>query len=126
MNVDALIDNLFAAIDRKDAAGFAGLLDADASFRFGNSEPVSGRDTITAVVAGFFSALQALSHRLEDRWILPDAAIVTGRVTYTRHDGSSLEVPFANVLKLRDGHIRRYLIFVDNSALFAPADSHSR
>ena len=42
-----------------------------------------------------------------------------GRVTYTRQDRSNLDVPFANVFRYEDGLIRDYLIFVDNSALFA-------
>jgi hypothetical protein len=50
---------------------------------------------------------------------LPDAAICIGVVTYTRHDGSTLQVPFANVMKLRPGGIHDYRIFTDNSALFA-------
>ena len=114
------IDELFASIDRKDATAFAGFLGTDASFRFGNFPAVQGRDAIVATVAGFFAAVHGLQHRLEDRWQVPDAAIVTGTVTYTRHDGSTLSVPFANVMKLHQGGIQDYTIFVDNSALFPP------
>jgi hypothetical protein len=42
-----------------------------------------------------------------------------GFVTYTRRDGSTLRVPFANVFHLEGGLVTRYLIFIDNSALFA-------
>jgi ketosteroid isomerase-like protein len=115
------IDELFAAIDRKDAVAFAGFLAPDASFRFGNLPAVVGRDAIIAFVGGFFGAVQGVRHRLEDRWRVADATIVTGNVTYTRHDGSTLSVPFANVMKSQGGGIRDYIIFVDNSALFAPA-----
>ncbi len=114
------IDELFAAIDRKDAAAFAGFLGTNASFRFGNLPAVQGREAIIAMVGGFFAALRGLQHRLEDRWQVPDAAIVTGTVTYTRHDGSTLSVPFANVMKLQQSGIQDYSIFADNSALFPP------
>ena len=40
-----------------------------------------------------------------------------GQVTYTRHDGSQLSVPFANIFKLRDNLIEEYRIFGDFSAL---------
>ncbi len=113
------IDEMFAAIDRKDHTAFAGYLLTDALFRYGNNPPVHGRAAIAEVVAGFFSALGGLQHVMEDRWLLPDTAIITGNVVYIRHDGSKLQVPFANVLKLRDGGIHEYLIYVDNSALFA-------
>lgn len=113
------VDALFAAVDRMDHVAFADLLAPDALFRYGNSAPVHGRAAIKDIVADFFSALQGLNDRIEDRWILPDTVIVTGTVTYTRHDGSTLQVPFANILRLRDSRIFQYLIFVDNSALFA-------
>lgn len=117
------IDRLFAAIDRKDTAAFLAFLSPDASFRFGNLDPVHGYPAIAQAVAHFFDALRGLDHRLEDRWLLDDAAIVSGMVTYTRHDGSVLRVPFANVLKLHEGAIRDYRIFADVSALFPPPDA---
>jgi ketosteroid isomerase-like protein len=112
------INDLLAAIDRKDARAFAAFLTVDASFRFGNNPVVAGRDAIEAAAGGFFKAIKSVSHYLENQWSLPDAAICTGLVTYTRHDGSTLQVPFANVMKLRAGGIHDYLIFTDNSALF--------
>lgn len=116
---DRWIDEVFAAIDRKDAAAFADFFASEATFRFGNFPPVCGRAAIADSVAAFFAALHSLQHRIEERWLLPDTAIVTGTVTYTRHDSSTLQVPFANVMKLNAGNIHGYFIFVDNSALFA-------
>jgi len=113
------VDDLLAAIDRKDHVAFTEFLLPDACFRFGNTTTIRGRPAIAAAVSAFFLALNTLRHRIEDRWMLPDVAIVTGTVTYIRHDGSSLEVPFANVLKFQLAGIHEYLIFVDNSALFA-------
>lgn len=113
------IDELFAAIDRMDAVAFAEFFEPEATFRFGNFPPVSGRAAIAQSTAAIFATLGAVRHYVEERWLLPDAAIVTGTVTYTRLDGSTLQVPFANVMKPRAGKIHGYFIFVDNSALFA-------
>ncbi len=111
---------LFAAIDRKDAAGFAQFLAPDCVFRFGNGEPVSGRENVKGAVEGFFGAIAKLSHTLVDHWPVDAGAVCHGRVRYTRHNGSELEVPFSNVFYLSDdGLIRHYLIVTDNSALFA-------
>lgn len=115
-----LINDLLAAIDRKDAKAFAAFLTPDASFRFANNAAVVGREAIEAAVGAFFEAIQKVSHDLENQWSLPNTAICMGVVTYTRHDGSALQVPFANILKLRPGGIHDYRIFTDNSALFAP------
>lgn len=119
MAKDEFIGRLLAAIDARDAQAFAAFLTSDASFRFGNHPAVRGREAIAATVGDFFRAIKTVSHRLEEQWSLPDVVVCTGMVTYTRHDGSTLEVPFANVLKVRADGIHDYRIFVDNSALFA-------
>lgn len=111
---------IFSAIDRKDTARFAQFLAPDCVFRFGNGEPVAGRDAVAAAVEEFFGAIAGLSHRLVDHWRVEAGAVCHGTVRYTRHDGSELEVPFSNVFYLSDeGLIRQYLIFADNSALFS-------
>ena len=46
--------------------------------------------------------------------------ICRGEVTYTRLDGSTLSVPFVNVLKLEGSLIRDYLIYADTSELYSP------
>jgi len=114
------IDDLFGAIDRKDAEGFVSIFGDEPSFRFGNAPPVRGREAIREAVAGFFSAIQALEHRVQDSWQLDDATICRGDVRYTRHDGSQLEVPFSIVLTMVGDRVRDYQIYADASALFAP------
>jgi ketosteroid isomerase-like protein len=120
MASEVFIRQLLATIDASDASAFAGFLTSDAIFRFGNHPAVVGREAIESRVADFFKAIRSVSHRLEDHWSLPDTIICTGLVAYTRHDGSTLQVPFANILKLQPAGIYDYRIFVDNSALFAP------
>ncbi len=112
---------LFAAIDSRDAEGFAALLHADAVFYFGNAPPVQGREAIREVVAAFFASIASVQHQLEDVWRPPETLICHGDVTYVRHDDSRLTVPFANVLRLDGGLARDYRIFVDISALYAPS-----
>lgn len=113
------IENLLATIDRMDAHAFAEFLAPDATFCFGNQPAVNGRHDIERAVAGFFPLLKGLKHRIRERWIIDDFAIVTGIVSYTRRDGKILESPFANVLGFSARGIHDYRIYVDNSALFA-------
>jgi ketosteroid isomerase-like protein len=110
---------LFAAIDARDADAFAAFLAADGEFRFGNAPAVLGRAAIRAAVAGFFAAIGGCSHRLIASWTGPGSAVCEGEVTYTRHDGSTLTVPFANVFTLAGGQIRSYRIYIDNGPLFS-------
>lgn len=114
-----MIQALFAAIDHKDAAEFGTFLTDDCVFRFGNQPAVQGRDAVQQYVGGFFSSVKALSHDIQQKWRTDDAVICHGVVTYTRHDGSLLAVPFCNVLKTVGDHVQEYLIFADTSALYA-------
>ena len=112
------IVRLFRTVDARDADGFASFLTDDASFVFANSEPVRGREAVREAVAGFFRSIAGLSHDLHATWVHPDAAVTHGRVTYTRHDGSELAVPFAVVLGLTGDRVRDYRIFMDASRLY--------
>ncbi len=113
---------LFAAIDARDADAFVAFIAEDGEFRFGNAPPVVGRAAIRAAVGGFFAAIGGCRHRLLASWTGPGSAVGEGEVTYTRHDGSTLTVPFVNVFTLGGGPIRSYRIFIDNGPLFnAPA-----
>ncbi|MBI4989919.1 MAG: nuclear transport factor 2 family protein [Rhodocyclales bacterium] len=109
---------LFAAIDRQDAEAFAGFLAEDARFAFGNLPAVAGRAAVRDFVAGFFSSIRAVSHRVPDAWQTDDTVVCRGEVTYTRHDGSTLSVPFANVLTMSGDKVRDYRIYMDASALY--------
>jgi ketosteroid isomerase-like protein len=119
MSQPAWLEKLFATIDAKDAAGFTDFLTEDAVFRFGNSTPARGRDEVRAAVAQFFAGVKGLSHAVHESWSVPGAAAMHGEVTYTRHDGSRLTVPFANILKLDGTRVQEYLVFADASQLWS-------
>jgi ketosteroid isomerase-like protein len=110
---------LFAAIDRQDAEAFAGFVTEDARFVFGNLPAVEGRAAIRDFVAGFFASIRSLSHDVPDAWQAGDTVICRGEVSYTRHDGSVLTVPFANVFRMEGDRVRDYRIYMDASALYA-------
>ena len=120
MNRDEWIRDLFRCVDAKDCDGWLEFLAPDARFRFGNAAMVEGRGAIGEAVTAFFTSISALRHDLEDTWWHSDALICRGEVTYRRLDGSTLTVPFANVLKLDDKLIHDYRIYADTSELYSP------
>ena len=112
--------DLFRAIDTRDLARFVSFLAPDARFRYGSAAPVTGREAIAQAVAGFFGTIQAIEHRVLHEWQDADARACEGEVTYTRHDGSRITLPFAVVLRPHAGLIRDYRIYVDIAPLYAP------
>ncbi len=123
---DEQVRALFAAIDRKNTDDFIGFLTDDATLRFGSSPPVTGHDAIRTLVGGFFEAIRALEHvvnyAVEDRGRL----ICEGLVTYQRHDGSEITLPFANFMEFSDKgnearRIRHYKVYADYGPLWAGA-----
>jgi ketosteroid isomerase-like protein len=111
-------ETLFEAIDSGNAAAFLKFLTPDAQFRFANAPVVIGLQGIGAAVAAFFAAIASSRHRLLDIWSAGGSAGCEGEVTYTRHDGSVVTFPFANVFKLRGSEIASYRIYIDISSLF--------
>ena len=116
----SMLQDLFRTIDARDSRKFTSFLTPDATFRFGNAPAISGHAAIEQAVAGFFASLKALSHRLIATWEQGDSLALQGEVTYTRHDGSQITLPFANIFRLRDGLVREYLIYADVAPLYAP------
>ncbi len=113
------LDALFRAIDAKDTETFLDYLTEDASFRFGSSDAITGRDAIRQAVDGFFSSIAGSTHALKKTLRDSDTIVCEGTVTYHRHDGSDVIVPFTDVFELAGEHIAEYKIYIDLAPLFA-------
>lgn len=112
------IYDLFASIDCKDIEKFTAFLADDVKFRFGNMPATHGKLAVTEQVDYFFNSIKSLKHTIADTWLTDDAISCHGNVTYTRHDDSTLTVPFCNIFKTNTHGIYEYLIFADVSALY--------
>ena len=110
---------LFAAIDANDATAFVGFLTDDAVFRFGSAPAVRGREAIHAAVDGFFGTIAGCAHAVH-RSIRDGATLVCeGKVTYRRHNGTEITLPFIDVLEYEDDLIAHYKIYMDINPLYA-------
>jgi len=110
---------LFASIDAMDTEGFLGFIADDCTFRFGSSPAVTGRDGVRAAVNDFFSMFAALRHSVNRVVADTNGIACEGEVTYTRHDGSEITLPFCNIFEADDGQISLYRIYIDTGPLFA-------
>ncbi len=114
----ARLDALFSAIDAMDLDRFLACLTEDAEFRFGSAPPVHGRTAINEAVGGFFASNAGLTHRLDKTLSSGDTLVCEGEVTYTRHDGSRITLPFANVFETEGDLISHYKIYADVGPLY--------
>lgn len=112
-------DKLFASIDAMDTESFIDFIAEDCTFCFGSSPPVTGRTAIRAAVNDFFSMLTGLRHDLHRTMAGESGIAYEGEVTYTRHDGSKIGVPFCNVFEIEERKINKYRIYIDLAPLFA-------
>lgn len=114
------VRSLFAAIDSKDAGLFAAHLADDVELQFGNIPVLKGRDPVREFVEKFFASIRSLRHDVLEHWAVGgDTIVCRGTVTYTRHDGSVLSVPFANIMTVAGGRATAYRVYADVSALYA-------
>ncbi len=112
---------MFADIDRMDAEAWASYLAQDAVMRFGNADPVHGRDACRDALAGFYGQIDGLRHDIVAQWEQAAATIVEARVTYTRTDGVEVTVPVVTIYRTDpDDLISDYRVFIDLAPVFAP------
>jgi len=113
------LEELGKVIDSKDAEKFASYITETGTFKFGNSEAVSGRKHIADYVNAFFSMIKSSRHKVINCWEQNSTVIWQGEVFYTRLDEKQVTIPFINVFYMNDGLIDKYLIYIDNTPLFA-------
>jgi hypothetical protein len=118
MEYKALVSAAYQSIDSADAAKFASFITPDGIFRFANIPAVKGNKAISDFVAGFFKSLKGISHSNLESWSVDNVIFINGIVKYTRHNNTTLQVPFSCTWKMKDGLIDEYLIFIDNSELY--------
>lgn len=119
MNASEWLSSLFTAIDGKDARGFVSHLSEGVRFEFGNLPAIEGAEAVMGFVVGFFASIRGLRHRIIEHWLGADDTILCrGVVTYERHDGSQLTIPFANIMKLEGNCATEYRIYADASELY--------
>ena len=105
-----------------DQDKFITFLTDDAQFRFGNAPAVQGKSAARDAVAGFFGTIRSIRHNNVNLWVNQDSVLYEGEVTYTRHDGSTLTIPFFNKFGMVGDKIKDYFIYIDITPLYSPAN----
>lgn len=109
----------FASIDSFDPERFVAHLTPDVVFRFGNAEPIKGREAVQEAVTGFFSTIGGLTHHLLSVYEDGDTAIAKIDVEYLLKDGRHVTVPNADILVYDGDLVSDWQIYIDLAPLFA-------
>lgn len=113
------VERVYRLVDAKNADEYVSFLADDASFRYGNSDAVTGRQAIRQTLSEFFVSIAGLRHTFSARWEAQDAIILQGDVRYTRLDDLEVTLPFVTVYRLDARLARQVDIFIDPAPLFA-------
>jgi ketosteroid isomerase-like protein len=113
------VAQVFADIDSFNPDSFVTHLTPDVVFRFGNADPVIGRDAVREAVTGFFSTIDGLTHHIRNVWEFGDTAIVQIDVEYARKDGKTVTVPNADILTYDGDLVRDWRIYIDVAPVYA-------
>jgi ketosteroid isomerase-like protein len=111
-------DTLFDDIDSMEPDRFAAHLSEDVSMRFGNAEPIHGRQAARDAWAGFCDSIDGVAHQPVRRWTSADGTVAEAEVTYTRKDGGKVTVPVTTIYTEAGGEIDDYRIYIDLAPLF--------
>lgn len=113
------VRQVFADIDTLDADKFVAHLTPDAVFRFGNADPITGREAVREAVAQFFATIDGLTHHIKNVWEVGDTIIAQIDVEYRRRDGRTVILPNADILTY-DGELASdWRIYIDLAPLYA-------
>ena len=119
MNTIDWLKKIVSAIDAKDSDNFVSYFTENGIFRFGNSEPVHGKQSIRNYVAEFFKMINKSEHKVINFWEKDGSVVWQGEVIYTRLDEKKVKINFTNILYMNGDFINEYLIYIDNTPLFA-------
>lgn len=116
------VTRVFEIIDRMKADEYASYFAEDASFRFGNAEPIVGRQTIRDAMVVFFSTIKGLHHEVvgvwEGEWEQGDVYSVETEVTYKRTDDGVVSLPATSTMRMNGDLIQDWRIFADISPVY--------
>jgi ketosteroid isomerase-like protein len=110
---------IFAAFDAQDVTALAAFMTDDVRTRLGNADVAEGKAAFIDAAHAFIGSVAAFRHEILNVWRDEDALIVQMDVHYKRHDGQEVTLPCVNVLRLRDGAVADYRVYLDATPVYA-------
>jgi ketosteroid isomerase-like protein len=119
VNPKDLVRGVFAALDAQDSAAVTARMTDDVRMRLGNADLVEGKAKFREATAAFVASISAIRHEITSMWSVDDVVIAEMEVDYERLDGRKVTLPVCNVLRVRDGLVSDYRVYLDISPVYA-------
>lgn len=112
-------EEFYASLEAKDITVLDRLCTPDTIIRLANHEPAEGREAVRATTLHFWSMIGSMRHTFTNVVEDGDNAILEAIVTYTAHDGRTVDVLCATAIDRREGLIAAQRIYIDLAPLHA-------
>ena len=115
---------VYEAVDGTDETEFADAFAEDGRLKWANQDLIEGGKEIENFIGEFFQSIDTLDHTFIGIWSVEDIEgaddILTleAKVTYTRHDGSTMTVPATTIVERQGDEAQAARIYVDVSSLY--------
>lgn len=119
MKIDDFVRDYWLSIDALDMDRFLSFFAPDCTMGFGSYPLVHGLEGVRAMIAPVFAGVAGMRHQRLGLWIDDDATVARGEVTYTRHDRSTVTIPFMTHFVFAEGRIRSTHVYIDIAPLYA-------
>jgi ketosteroid isomerase-like protein len=117
----AMVKELFAAIDSGDPRAQFPFMTDDVVLVFGNTPPIQGEEAIQQGVEAFLATIKGLSHEIVGVYEVDGSVTIRLLVTYTRLDDKVVRVPVVTFFEETDGKISYYQVYYDLAPVYAEA-----
>jgi uncharacterized protein (TIGR02246 family) len=117
---EAMIHAMCAAADAGDGTTFASYFSADATFRFGNQDPLTGRAAIAASTEATVDAIWPVRHVVDQVARIDNQLYCRFTIIATPPDDTQQELPCVTVAELHDGKITDYRVHMDIGPALRP------
>jgi ketosteroid isomerase-like protein len=119
MNTDEFVRDYWQSIDALDMDRFLAFFAPDCTMGFGSYPLVHGLSGVRGMIAPVFAGVAGMRHQRLGLWSHEDATVARGEVTYTRHDRSTVTIPFMTHFEFAEGRIRSTHVYIDIAPLYA-------
>jgi ketosteroid isomerase-like protein len=116
-------EEFYARVDALDVTLADELLTEDSTMTMANHPMDIGRDAVRAGMEHFFTMIKGMHHTFKRVVEDGDFAAIEAICTYTRLDGSTVDIPVFTAIERRDGKVAAQRVYIDLAPLFT-SDAH--